>query len=101
MRSFVIRRIIVVQALKLQLELSLSLFCGFQFRTLSCKLRFFLLGFALGGLFATLLLLLLHFPLLDLFLKCFQPSLRFFTFSSQFVLLALCFLSVEAVSKPL
>jgi hypothetical protein len=98
LRSLLIRRIFITKTLKLKLKVSFS-FTGFlKLCSLSCELGFLLLGFTFRGLLATLLFLLLYFPLFDLLFECLQSSLRRFLFFGEFVFLTLCLIPSEMVS---
>jgi hypothetical protein len=69
LRALVIRRALVVNALELELQLTLTLLGCLEFSTMGCKLGFIVLGCPCSFFLATLLLLLLHLALSNLLLK--------------------------------
>jgi hypothetical protein len=90
--AFIIRRIIVIKALELHLELPFFLPSCFQLSALRCKSSLLLFRFFFSGLSLPLFFLLLNFSLSNLFFQCFQTGLSGFTFSRKLILLTLGFI---------
>lgn len=67
LRTLLIRRRLVAQALELQLKLPLPLFGCFDLSSVGCQFRFFLFCFFFCGLFPSFFFLLFNLTLLHLF----------------------------------
>jgi hypothetical protein len=98
LRTVVVRRIVIIQSFKLQLQLSFTLTSGFNLGALSRKSAFLFLLFLLSSYPALLLLCLLQFALLHLFLECTKSGLCSLTLLGQVVFLSTFFLPSMIVS---
>jgi hypothetical protein len=75
--------------------LALAFLGGLDFGALRGEARFFLLGLALGGLLAPLLLFFLDLARFDLFFERLEPALRRGAFPREVLFLAALFVSVS------
>jgi hypothetical protein len=98
LRAIVIRRILVIQGFKLQLQLSFTLTSSFNLSALSRKSAFLLFLVLLGSCSALLLFCLLQFALLHLFFECPKSSLCSLALLCQVIFLMTLFFPSTAVN---
>jgi hypothetical protein len=101
LRTFVVRRVLVIKGFQLELQLPLAFASSFDLGPLSSQLGLLLLLFFLCASSTLLLFCLLELALLYLLFQCFESCLRSLALFGQLVFLSAFFLPGRVISNIL